>query len=78
MPVPGRTKRTPCLSTHCPQTHATSQQARRLKAQNSELRQRLDMLESLVERVGALDAAGAAGGSACVREFLASARAGLY
>jgi len=56
---------------------AAQDKARRLKAQNSELRQRLAALEGLVARVGALEGQGGTT-SACMRAFLATAQAGLY
>jgi hypothetical protein len=56
---------------------AAADKARRLKAQNAELRQRLGVMEGLVARVGGLEGGGG-GGSASMREFLATAAAGLY
>jgi hypothetical protein len=54
---------------------AAADKARRLKAQNAELRQRVGALEDLAARVGALEAAGT---SASMRAFLDTARVGLY
>lgn len=54
---------------------AAHDKARRLKAQNAELRQRAALLESLVARVGAAEGLAA---SACMREFLRSTQEGLY
>ncbi|GBF91438.1 hypothetical protein Rsub_04178 [Raphidocelis subcapitata] len=54
---------------------AAADKCRRLKAQNSELRQRVALLEGLVARVGALEGANA---SACKRAFLATAEDSLY
>jgi hypothetical protein len=55
---------------------AAAESARRLKAANAELRQRLGVLEDLAARVGGLEAAG--GASASMRAYLDTARVGLY
>ncbi|KIZ01998.1 hypothetical protein MNEG_5961 [Monoraphidium neglectum] len=54
---------------------AAADKARRLKAANCELRQRLAAVEALAARAGALDDIRT---SASMREFLATAQAGLY
>jgi hypothetical protein len=54
---------------------AASERARRARAENSELRCRVAALEALLARAGALDELRT---SACMREYLEGARAGLY